>query len=81
MSRPPVIDYEDRPEPLPTIRTLHELSLDYTYKVLKECRWNRTRAARALDISLRTVRNYINELKQSGVKIPDSAAGGYRSKP
>lgn len=36
---------------------------------------NRTRTAKAMDISVRSLRNYINEIRASGIKVKSAFTG------
>lgn len=52
--------------------TLLEVCNEYIYRTLKDNNWNRTMAAKSLDISLRCVRYKIRELNELGFGIPDN---------
>ena len=51
---------------------LNHILLKEVFKRLKLFNWNRTHAARSLDIGERTMRNYVNTLKKLGVDVPDN---------
>ncbi len=53
-----------------TSRTLSEIEKFHILKTLRECDNNRTRAAEILDISVRTLRNKLNEYKEKGELDP-----------
>jgi hypothetical protein len=57
--------------------TLQELYCVFVYKRLQKYLWNRTHAAKSLDISVRGLRSNINRLKKMGVKVPDNPKRGY----
>ena len=52
--------------------TIDKLIQIYTLKTLAEQKGNRTQTAKALGISVRTLRNYINEWREQGVQIDTS---------
>lgn len=58
-------------------RTLADVERDMIINTLDHCLGNRTHAANILGISIRTLRNKLNEYKDAGVNIP--AASGDRS--
>lgn len=43
--------------------------------VLKKHKYNRTHAAKELDIAIRSMRNYIYKLKRKGFMVPESTFG------
>jgi DNA-binding NtrC family response regulator len=51
-------------------RTVAEAERDLILETLKHCLGNRTRAANILDISIRTLRNKLNEYAADGLPIP-----------
>ncbi len=51
-------------------RTVAEVERDLILETLKHCRGNRTHAANILGISIRTLRNKLNEYAASGSPIP-----------
>ena len=55
-------------------RTVAEVERDLILETLKYCLGNRTRAANQLGISIRTLRNKLNEYAADGVAVP--AANG-----
>lgn len=48
-----------------------ELKKFFMFHILKELGWNRTHAAKQMGISIRSVRNWINDLRAEGMVIPD----------
>lgn len=52
--------------------SLEEVMRQHILAVLKKFNWNRTKAAKALGISIRTLRNKLHEYRQQGILIPDS---------
>lgn len=52
--------------------TLDKLIQIYTLKTLSEQKGNRTKTAKALGVSTRTIRNYINEWQKQGIQIDTS---------
>ena len=50
--------------------TLHDLEKHHILHALKRCKGNRTHAAKMLDISIRTLRNKLNEYAADGAPIP-----------
>jgi two-component system response regulator FlrC len=56
-------------------RTIADVERDMIINTLDHCLGNRTHAANILGISIRTLRNKLNEYKDSGVDIP-AASGG-----
>ena len=57
-------------------RTLADVERDMILNTLDHCLGNRTHAANILGISIRTLRNKLNEYKDAGINIP--AAAGER---
>lgn len=57
-------------------RTIADVERDMIINTLEHCLGNRTHAANILGISIRTLRNKLNQYKDEGVNIPASAAGG-----
>lgn len=57
-------------------RTIADVEREMIVNTLDHCLGNRTHAANILGISIRTLRNKLNEYKQSGIDIP--AASGER---
>lgn len=51
-----------------------ELERDAIIEALRECGWNRTRAADGLDVSIRSLRLKIRQYQAQGFDIPE--AGG-----
>jgi two-component system, response regulator FlrC len=52
-------------------RTMAEVEQDLILGTLDHCRGNRTRAAKILGISIRTLRNKLNEYTAAGVAVPE----------
>lgn len=50
--------------------TVHELEKRHILSTLREMQFNRTRAAEVLGISIRTLRNKLNEYRSQGEEIP-----------
>ncbi len=55
-------------------RTIADVERDMILNTLDHCLGNRTHAAKVLGISIRTLRNKLNQYKDEGVKIPAGAA-------
>lgn len=53
--------------------TLKDVMNLYVLKILDECGGNRTETAKKLDISIRTLRNYINDMRDKGIDIVSGA--------
>ena len=58
-------------------RTVAEVERDLILETLKHCLGNRTHAANILGISIRTLRNKLNEYADGGVPIPPPGTGEY----
>jgi two-component system response regulator FlrC len=56
-------------------RTVADVERDLILETLKHCLGNRTHAANILGISIRTLRNKLNEYAGDGVAIPPPANG------
>ncbi len=56
-------------------RSMADVERDLIVNTLEHCLGNRTHAANILGISIRTLRNKLNQYKDEGVKVP-AAAGG-----
>jgi hypothetical protein len=56
-------------------RTLAEVERDLILETLKDCLGNRTHAANILGISIRTLRNKLNEYAADGAPIPPAGGG------
>ncbi len=56
-------------------RTIAEVERDMIINTLDHCLGNRTHAANILGISIRTLRNKLNQYKQSGIDIPMAGSG------
>ena len=56
-------------------RTVAHVERDLILETLKHCRGNRTHAANILGISIRTLRNKLNEYAEGGVGIPPPGTG------
>src|SRR5262249_2650931 len=59
-------------------RTVAEVERDLILETLKHCLGNRTHAANILGISIRTLRNKLNEYAGDGVPVPPPGAGEAR---
>ena len=59
-------------------RTVAAVERDLIMETLKHCFGNRTHAANILGISIRTLRNRINEYAADGVPIPPPGGGDMR---
>jgi two-component system, response regulator FlrC len=59
-------------------RTVAEVERDLILETLKHCLGNRTHAANILGISIRTLRNKLNEYTGDGVLIPPAGGGEVR---
>jgi two-component system, response regulator FlrC len=59
-------------------RTVADVERDLILETLKHCLGNRTHAANILGISIRTLRNKLNEYAAEGVPIPPPAGGEMR---
>ncbi len=55
-----------------SFHTLSELEKQHILAALKQCKGNRTHAAKLLDISIRTLRNKLNEYNYKGGEAPGS---------
>jgi DNA-binding NtrC family response regulator len=60
-------------------RTVADVERDLILETLKHCFGNRTHAANILGISIRTLRNKLNEYASDGVVIPPPGNGDARS--
>lgn len=60
------------------IKTLSEVEREHILRVLKDCHGNRTHACAALGISIRTLRNKIDEYRRSGYEVPAPGSGFWR---
>jgi DNA-binding NtrC family response regulator len=59
-------------------RTVAEVERDLILETLKHCLGNRTHAAKILGVSIRTLRNKLNEYAGAGVPIPPPGGGELR---
>src|ERR1700675_4553826 len=59
-------------------RTVAEVERDLILETLKHCLGNRTHAANILGISIRTLRNKLNEYADGGLPITPAGAGEYQ---
>ena len=57
-------------------RSIADVERDMIINTLEHCLGNRTHAANILGISIRTLRNKLNQYKDEGVSIPASSSGG-----
>src|SRR5208282_1478904 len=60
-------------------RTVAEVERDLILETLKHCLGNRTHAANVLGISIRTLRNKLNEYAADGVPVPPPGSGEPRA--
>src|ERR1043165_26989 len=60
-------------------RTVADVERDLILETLKHCLGNRTHAANILGISIRTLRNKLNEYADGGLPITPAGAGDYRA--
>ena len=58
-------------------RTMADVERDLILETLKHCLGNRTHAANILGISIRTLRNKLNEYADGGIPITPAGAGDY----
>jgi DNA-binding NtrC family response regulator len=56
------------------LATLEELEREHILRVLERTQGNRTHAAELLNISIRTLRNKLNQYRIEGMDVPDSGA-------
>ena len=56
-------------------RTVADVERDLILETLKHCLGNRTHAANILGISIRTLRNKLNEYSADGVPVPPPHGG------
>jgi two-component system response regulator FlrC len=56
-------------------RTVAEVERELILETLKHCRGNRTHAATILGISIRTLRNKLNDYAADGAPIPPAGGG------
>ena len=59
-------------------RTLADVERELILETLKHCLGNRTHAADALGISIRTLRNKLNEYAAAGAPIPPANGGEFK---
>ena len=59
-------------------RTVADVERDLILETLKHCLGNRTHAANILGISIRTLRNKLNEYSAEGVPVPPPGGGEVR---
>jgi DNA-binding NtrC family response regulator len=62
-------------------RTVADVERDLILETLKHCLGNRTHAANILGISIRTLRNKLNEYADGGLPITPAGAGEYPRVP
>jgi DNA-binding NtrC family response regulator len=60
-------------------RTLADVERDLILVTLRHCHGNRTRAAGILGISIRTLRNKLNEYASRGTPVPPPGGGEARA--
>ena len=59
-------------------RTVADVERDLILETLKHCLGNRTHAANILGISIRTLRNKLNEYADGGIPITPAGAGEHQ---
>ena len=59
-------------------RTVADVERDLILETLKHCLGNRTHAANILGISIRTLRNKLNEYADGGLPIPPPGSSDYQ---
>ena len=59
-------------------RTVADVERDLILETLKHCLGNRTHAANILGISIRTLRNKLNEYADGGLPITPAGSGDYQ---
>ena len=65
--------------PAPLVgRTVADVERELILETLKHCGGNRTHAANILGISIRTLRNKLNEYSDDGIPIPPPGNGEVR---
>ena len=69
-------DHEDAEHSVLVGRTVADVERELILETLKHCLGNRTHAANILGISIRTLRNKLNEYAGDGIPIPPPANGG-----
>ena len=69
-------DHEDAEHSVLVGRTVADVERELILETLKHCHGNRTHAANILGISIRTLRNKLNEYAGDGLNIPPPANGG-----
>jgi DNA-binding NtrC family response regulator len=57
-------------------RTIAAVERDMILNTLDHCLGNRTHAANILGISIRTLRNKLNQYREEGVEIPEATTNG-----
>lgn len=70
---------DDSTRPALVGRTVADVERDLIIDTLKHCLGNRTHAANILGISIRTLRNKLNEYSAKGLPVPAPGLGGERS--
>jgi len=69
------LDLPEWVEHIPADTPIHLLDYYYLLHVLRVHDGNRSRAARAVHLSLRTIRNKLHELKALGFEVPEARRG------
>jgi DNA-binding NtrC family response regulator len=69
-SRPSRIEPDDTALAPPVGRTVADVERELILETLRHCAGNRTHAAKILGISIRTLRNKLNEYASDGIVIP-----------
>lgn len=55
-------------------KTMRQIVLEYALETLIETGGNRSLAANDLAVSVRTVRNYVEEIRKAGYSVPKSSS-------
>ena len=69
-------EYEGAEHSVLVGRTVADVERELILETLRHCHGNRTHAANILGISIRTLRNKLNEYAGDGLSIPPPGSGG-----
>ncbi|MEM7679696.1 MAG: helix-turn-helix domain-containing protein, partial [Pseudomonadota bacterium] len=74
---PPSVRPKENPGAVETLvgRSIADVERDMIINTLEHCLGNRTHAANILGISIRTLRNKLNQYKDEGVDVPAAGSG------